>query len=105
METKGQPIDYSLLEKFRESLVFDLFGPKLIQARILINLQKGGTFFFCLFLMWYYQNFSLGAYLYICLHGSYGMFWLLKDQAFPDKSFDNYMSVGSCIGVVFILCN
>lgn len=48
-------------------------GPKTIQMNYVINTQKGGTLFFMFFLMWYYNNYSLGAWVYLALHGSYGI--------------------------------
>lgn len=47
-------------------------GPKFIPMNWIINAQKGGTIFMMYFLMWYYQNFSIGSYIYLSLHGSYG---------------------------------
>jgi len=44
-------------------------------------------FFFIIYLMWYFDNFTTSAYLYLALHGSYGYFWLLKDFVFPDPNF------------------
>jgi len=55
--------------------------------RVYVNLQKGGMFFFILYLMWYFDNFTTSAYLYLALHGSYGFFWILKDTVFPDPNF------------------
>ncbi|MEM8778910.1 MAG: steroid 5-alpha reductase, partial [Cyanobacteria bacterium P01_G01_bin.49] len=51
-----------------------------------INLHKGLTLFVVLGLMIAYDNFSLAAWVYLALHGSYGIMWLLKDQLYPDKS-------------------
>ena len=49
-----------------------------------------------LFLMMiYFRNFSLGAWVYLCLHGSYGMLWMLKDITFPDKSFRRKVTLTS----------
>lgn len=53
-----------------------------------INLSKGLTFFFVLSLMLAYQNFTLGAWVYLALHGTYGFLWLLKDRIFPDKRWE-----------------
>lgn len=53
-----------------------------------INLSKGLTFFFVLGLMLVYQNFTLGAWVYLALHGTYGFLWLLKDRIFPDKQWE-----------------
>ena len=63
------------------------FGPKLIKFNWIINAQKTGTIFLMFLLMIYYNNFSTGAWLYLSLHGTYGLLWFLKDMVFPDKSF------------------
>ena len=34
-----------------------------------------------------YKNYSLGAWIYTILHGTYGACWVLKDLTFPDKNF------------------
>jgi hypothetical protein len=52
-----------------------------------INFQKGSYFITFLIIMFIYNNFSLGSYLYLYLHGMYGFFWVLKDFIFPNKSF------------------
>lgn len=59
------------------------------------NFTKATMFFFLLSLMWYYNNYSLGAFVYLGLHSSYGLMWNLKTLAFPDKSHQNVMTVGS----------
>lgn len=58
-----------------------------------INLHKGSTAFFVLGLMFYYQNFSIGPWVYLALHGSYGFLWLFKDRMFPDKQWEQLVSV------------
>jgi hypothetical protein len=42
-----------------------LGGPKIIQIRLIVNFFKALTLPYILFLMYYFQNFSLGAYLYV----------------------------------------
>jgi hypothetical protein len=34
-----------------------------------------------------FNNYSTGMYLYLFLHGSYGILWLTKDILFPDATF------------------
>jgi len=53
---------------------FLALGPKFIPFNWVVNFHKGATIFFIYFLMWYYQNFSIGSYIYLSLHGSYGKF-------------------------------
>jgi len=69
------------------------FGPKIIKFNWIINAQKTGTIFLMFFLMVYYNNFSTGAWLYLSLHGTYGLLWFLKDMVFPDKSFQAKLTV------------
>ena len=56
------------------------FGPKLVKFNWIINTQKTGTIFVMFLLMYYYQNYSKGAWLYLSLHGTYGLLWFLKDM-------------------------
>ena len=69
------------------------FGPKIIKFNWIINAQKTGTIFVMFFLMIYYNNFSSGAWLYLSLHGTYGLLWFLKDMVFPDKNFQHYLTI------------
>lgn len=68
-----------------------------------INLHKGLTAFFVLSLMYWYDNFSIGAWVYLALHGSYGFLWLFKDRVYPDKKWEEPVSVTYSILVFFAL--
>ncbi len=59
-----------------------------MKTKYLINLHKGTTFIFVLGLMLAYQNFTLGPWVYLALHGTYGFLWLLKDRLYPDKKWE-----------------
>ncbi len=72
----------------RVLLYFALEGAMSMKVKHFINLHKGTTFIFVLGLMFIYQNFSLGPWVYLALHGSYGILWLLKDRLFPDKRWE-----------------
>jgi steroid 5-alpha reductase family enzyme len=56
-----------------------------MQLRHVINLHKGSTALVIGALMLTYANASLGAWVYLALHGTYGMLWLLKERIFPDR--------------------
>ncbi len=58
-----------------------------------INLHKALTFIFVLSLMVIYENFTIGAWVYLALHGTYGILWLLKDQIYPDKRWEEEVSL------------
>ncbi|NET03609.1 MAG: DUF1295 domain-containing protein [Merismopedia sp. SIO2A8] len=59
-----------------------------MKAKHFINFHKGSTFIFVLGLMLAYQNFTLGPWVYLALHGTYGFLWLLKDRLYPDKQWE-----------------
>ncbi|BAB77459.1 methyltransferase family protein (plasmid) [Anabaena sp. FACHB-709] len=75
-----------------------------MKTKYAINLSKGLTFFFILLLMFVYQNFTIGAWVYLALHGTYGFLWLLKDRIFPDKQWEQPVSVPQGI-FIFIVVN
>ena len=59
-----------------------------------INLHKGLTFIFVLSLMFYFNVFHESIWLYLALHGTYGILWIAKDLLFPDKQWDRKVSIG-----------
>ncbi|BCQ35124.1 hypothetical protein ERHA54_26300 [Erwinia rhapontici] len=52
-----------------------------------INLHKALVIPVIIFLMWFYQNDSMTAYIYLALHGTYSVLWLVKEATFPDQRF------------------
>lgn len=64
-----------------------------MKLKYAINMHKGATAFVVLALMFYFNNFSTTAWVYLALHGSYGFLWLLKDQLFPDKQWEEAVSI------------
>jgi steroid 5-alpha reductase family enzyme len=74
-------------------------GPRPWKFSWVINFQKCGTFFFLGFLMWYYQNFSINAWVYMALQGSYGLVWFIKDMSFPDPAWQKKITVLGGINV------
>lgn len=63
-----------------------------MKIKYVINLHKGLTPVLVLGLMVAYQNFTLGPWIYLALHGTYGILWLLKDQLYPDKQWEQEIS-------------
>ena len=72
-------------------------GPRPWTFATVINLQKGGTFLFLGILMWWYGNTSMAAWVYLAMHGSYGLAWLVKDYAFPDPAWQRRITIGGGI--------
>lgn len=53
-------------------------------------------------MMWAHQNWSTEAFLYLSLHGTYTVLWLVKHAIYPDKSFEERLPIGIGIAFVFI---
>ena len=79
-----------------------LGGPQVLKFAWVINFQKTRTIFYILLLMYYYQNYSLAAYVYLALHGMYGFCWMLKHFAFPDRSWEKKVTIGGGL-MAFVL--
>ncbi len=85
-------------DALRDHLVFDLGGGRRPwKAAWVINLQKGGTLLFVLGLMAAYDNWSVTAWTYAALHGSYGLVWLAKDRVFPDPNWERRVTFGGAV--------
>tara|TARA_B100000900_G_C20439343_1_gene658361 strand:- start:342 stop:965 length:624 start_codon:yes stop_codon:yes gene_type:complete len=68
-----------------------------------INLHKGLTIFVVLGLMIFYKNYSIAAWVYLSLHGTYGILWLLKEKIFPDPYFREKLNfLTSITGFIFL---
>jgi len=59
-----------------------------------INFQKGGTLLFVLALMAVTDTWTVTAWVYLALHGSYGLIWLLKDAVMPDARYQARITFG-----------
>jgi protein-S-isoprenylcysteine O-methyltransferase Ste14 len=68
-----------------------------------INLHKGLTTPAILAMMAAYGNFGTAAWVYLALHGTYGLMWLVKDVVFPDRQWENEMPLGVGISTFFLL--
>ena len=51
-------------------------------------------------MMWYFSNWSSEAFIYLSLHGTYAILWLIKETLYPDLRFQDRQPVW--IGVAFI---
>lgn len=68
-----------------------------------INLHKGMTGLVVAAMMVYFHNFSVGAWVYLALHGSYGLMWVLKGEIFPDRQWEKQSSIAYGVFVFFVL--
>jgi protein-S-isoprenylcysteine O-methyltransferase Ste14 len=65
-----------------------------MKAKYPINAHKGLTAPVILGMMAFYNNFSIGSWIYLALHGGYGVLWLLKDRIYPDKRWEDDLPIG-----------
>ena len=60
-----------------------------------IDSHKGVTFLAVLLLMAIYDQWhNPTAWVYLALHGSYGLLWVLKSRFFPDRQWEQHTGVG-----------
>jgi hypothetical protein len=69
-------------------------GPRVLKLAWVINAHKAGTAPFIAGLMWWYGNTTIAAWVYLGLHGSYGLSWLIKDMALPDRGWQQRVTFG-----------
>ena len=74
-----------------------------MQLRHVINLHKGTTALVIGALMLAYGNGSLGAWVYLALHGTYGMLWLLKERIFPYRQWQQPIGWFPAVGIFLVL--
>ena len=59
-----------------------------------IDIHKGATAPFVLLLMYLLNQWdNTTAWIYLALHGSYGLMWILKSKIFPDNSWEQTCSI------------
>ncbi len=69
----------------------------------IINLHKGLTAFVVVGFMILFDNFTIAPYVYLALHGTYGLLWLLKEKIFPDPYFKEKINfLTSVTGFIFL---
>lgn len=102
-----EPLYYKFLDEYA-TLMDPVTSPirsknPFISFNSVINFFKFGAFVFMLSAMIYFDNFSKGCWVYLSLHGSYGIIWILKDKVFPDKAFQVKIGTLELIVISLIL--
>lgn len=68
----------------QQTIFYGLGGEPKISFHYIVNTFKTFSFLWVIFLMVYFDNYKPSMYLYLFLHGTYGIFWVTKDIFFPD---------------------
>lgn len=80
----------------------DLFGgPRPFRQSWVIDFHKGVTGLFVALLMLAYGNTTTAAWIYLALHGGYGLAWVVKDRTFPDRYWQERITLGG-VAVTFL---
>lgn len=74
-------------------------GPRPWKLAWVINFNKAGTFPLLGLLIAWYHNTSAAAWIYLAMHGSYGLAWFVKDLTFPDTSWQKRITIGGGINL------
>jgi len=74
-----------------------------MQMKNPIDLHKGLTLFVVLSFMANYDNWSIGCWVYLACHGTYGIMWVLKSQWFPDSAWEVEIPFWKAVGIFMIL--
>jgi steroid 5-alpha reductase family enzyme len=65
-----------------------------LKQKYFIDSHKGITPLFILGLMAYYNDWNnLIGFIYLALHGTYGLLWITKSYIFPDKQWEKETSI------------
>ena len=66
-----------------------------MKQKFFIDSHKGITFIAILTMMAIYHEWSsVTAWVYLAMHGSYGLLWVLKSRIFPDKQWEQNAACG-----------
>lgn len=90
---------YGLVHHLSEDF---LGGPRVLKMAWVINFQKALTWAVVLGLMAAYGSFTTTAWVYLALHGTYGLCWLMKHYAFPDPGWERRVTFGGAL-MAFLL--
>ena len=68
-----------------------------MKQKYFIDIHKGVRFFYILALIFIFNNDSnvnnTNIYIYLALHGTYGILWILKSYFFPDRQWESKCSL------------
>jgi steroid 5-alpha reductase family enzyme len=73
-----------------------------IKQKYPIDFAKSITWLVVIGLIYYFNQFNnLTAWIYFCLHGSYGIMWVMKSNIFPDKTWEKKAGIPYTILIIF----
>ncbi len=73
-----------------------------LKAATFINAHKILVIPVVLGLMWFYDNWSTDAYIYLAMHGTYSILWLLKHSMYADRRFQEKVPLWTGLLFIFV---
>jgi steroid 5-alpha reductase family enzyme len=73
-----------------------------MKVSTVINLHKALVPVVVIALMLIYDNLSVEAFVYLALHGTYSLLWLMKQALYPDRRFDQRQPLLIAILFIFV---
>ena len=65
-----------------------------MKQKFFIDTHKGATAPFVLLIIYYFNQVeNMTAWIYLAMHGSYGLMWVLKSRIFPDKTWEQKCTI------------
>jgi protein-S-isoprenylcysteine O-methyltransferase Ste14 len=74
-----------------------------MKMKVPIDLHKGLTAILVLALMAQYDNWTIGPWVYLACHGTYGLMWVLKSNWFPDPAWEVEVPPWKAVGYFLAL--
>ena len=66
----------------------------ILREKHFIDIHKGVTGIFMILLMYAYGTWdSVTSWVYLALHGTYGILWISKSLLFPDSTWEQKTSI------------
>jgi protein-S-isoprenylcysteine O-methyltransferase Ste14 len=103
------PLWAARMRRLNNWLLYDLGGgPRPLKFAWLVDAQKALTLPVLALLMWLYKDktpaaTSTAAFVYLGMHGAYGLVWLLKAVTFPDPNWQVFITLPSTLVVAVSL--
>lgn len=73
-----------------------------VSTSSVINLHKALVPVVVLALMLIYNNGSVEAFIYLALHGTYSLLWLIKQALYPDRRFEQRQPIAIAFFFIFV---
>src|SRR6188768_741686 len=74
----------------------------MFKQKYFLNAHKGITFLAVLAMMlWFHRWDNVAAWIYLALHGTYGILWFSKSMIFPDKQWEIDKGLGYGFFILF----